>query len=248
MAFLFSPPDESLIGATVTGTVDDDFFAEWLTDGRPGFPVKTTGDLSLSVALASPVAVGIVSPINHTITPGNTLDLGGDITGSIAALAARRHGIARNPFALIAQTSPATPVSNLTVGVSGNTGAVVLGELWAGAVYELEWPLFSEPDFDPGQPFEWESSLPPNDDMQEIRRLAGDTLLSDVGLAQVEGWWESTRKGTLPSLIVPDSLVNDAWLVTMRYVPHSIWLHDTDPLQSLHNVHLEFVELPRTRW
>ena len=245
MAFLYSCPDESVIGATVTGTVDDDFQPEWLTDGLPGFPVKTTGNLSLALALASPVSVGIVAAVNHTVSPGNTVDLTGDLTATITAHAARRHNIPRNPFTLIA---PAVNVDSLTVAVTGNTGAVIIGEFWAGTLRTLEWPLFIEPDYNPGEPFQWEASLAPYDDGQEVRRLAGDTILTDTGLADLAGWWESTRKGTLPSLIVPDSLVNDAWLVTFRFSQRSVWMHDTDPLQSLHKVRLEFVELPRTRW
>ena len=245
MSFLFSPPDQSLIGSTVTGTVDADFFADWLTDGRPGYPVKATGTLSLAIAASPAVSVGIVAAINHNLDSGNTVDLTGDVTATITAPAARRHAIPRNPYALVA---PAVPVSALTVAVTGNSVPVVLGEFWGGTLYTLEWPLLTEPDYDPGEPFEWEASLPPYDDGQEVRRLAGETYLSDVGLADVEGWWESTRRGTQPSLIVPDSLVNDAWLVTMRYSVQSIWLHDTDPTQSLHHVQFEFVELPRTRW
>jgi hypothetical protein len=58
----------------------------------------------------------------------------------------------------------------------------------------------------------------------------------------LQAWYRSQRGWSKPSVIVPDASVNDAWIVTVR----SFRYRKLD--NNLHEVALEFVEYPRSRW
>lgn len=246
MPAFYSARDRSIVGAGVTGTVDADFDPEALTNGFPHLPVKRTGTLSLAVATGSPaVEVGVVAAMNHTVDAARPIVLTGDLSLSLTPDVWRRDGFSKSPFHIL--TSP-QPVTGFTVTVTGNSVPVVIAELWAGECVQLENELFIQPDIDTAEPFPWESQMPPYDDGTEARRLAADTVVSDVGLAQIEGWYESTHRGTLPSLFIPDSYVNDAWLVRFKRKVTPVIIDAGDPSRSVHFVRFEFLECERTRW
>jgi hypothetical protein len=252
MPFIYSPPDEGLIDAAVTGTPDVDFQALWLTNGQICDPVKTTGDFDFDIAPVAPVSVGIIAALNHTIVAGNSVDVSGDITATLTVPTWRRNGMARNVYAIV---DPVESVSNLSVAVTGNGIPVVISEFWAGATRTLERQLLVDPEFNPAESFEWEGPMGPNDDGTELRRLAGNTIMSGSGLADIHGWYDSTNRGSKASLILPvysvgvapEGTEDEPWLSRFQYTwsPHLI--HKTIPARSLFRVHFEFVECERSR-
>lgn len=247
--------DESVMFAPVTGSVDADYDADWLTDGRSVRPVQVTGALDLDIIPADPVTVGIVAVINYRIAPGSPsgVVLAGDLSDTISIPAVPPDDIPKIAFSFIV---PPVPVSTLTVQVADGGGSpelpIVIGEVYAGTLRSMEWPLILGLKRDPSQPFSWEGeagSMPPYDPgISDQLRLTGSTWLSDTGLAEVDAWYQSTKRGTRPTLIVPTEDVDEALLVVFRYSVDPLIVVPDAPLTGLHHVSFEFLELPRVRW
>lgn len=246
MNAFFSARDRSLVGkSTVTLTPDDDFQKEWLTNGFPSYPVKKSGGaLSASIAIAPAVTVGVVAVINPIVDEGNDITIGGDVSQVLTPPAPRRDGFAPSLFALI---TPPVPASALTIAVDGNSGPIKFDEFWAGEVVEFETDIYWDQEFNTAEPFEWESQLPPNDDGTERRRLKGFTRVSGVGLAALEGVYESSNRGSKPVLFSPDGI--EPWMVTFRRTIHWIYRDPTNQFsaESQAEVHYEFLECERSR-
>jgi hypothetical protein len=245
-------PTESVMFAPVTGTVDADYLADWLTDGRSTRPVQVDGAVDLDVTPASSLEVGIVALVNYRLT--GTVDLLGSLSDTIALPTLPPDGIPKVAFTLI---DPPVSVSTLTVQAASAAEPNVIGELYAGTLRNLGWPLILGQKRDPAQPFSWEgeaSSQPPYDPgVSDQIRLVGDTWLSDTELAEVDAWYQSTKRGTRPTLIVPTEGVDEALLVVFKYSVEPMVVGDpqgspADPLAGLHHVYFEFLELPRVRW
>lgn len=242
MGLLYVRPDEAFQYGTVTGTVDAEYDADWLIDGRGSRPVRNSSGLSLTATAPAARTVTLIAVCNHNI-PG-AITVGGNAIGP-ATLGA--DGIYSNPWLTVANGS----VTTLALSCSGTPA--IIGELYAGTRRTLERiQLHTGAELDESDPFEWEgdaSSIPPYDPgTSDGRVLRGEALVSDVGLADVQAWYRSTRRGTRPTLIVPRDDVNDAWLVTFRYRVELVRVHPTVAAQSIHRVEFEFTELPRVRW
>lgn len=244
--FRYSRPDESFIGAASTGTVDADFNALSLCDGRPGDAVKRTGGLSLTAYATGRVPVGVVAVCNHDLSSGGRAEIvfaGSTTTVNVDSSGLPANDIPLNAYALLTETCS----SGLTITTTG----AVLGELWAGRVRTLERGLMVDSNLLPPDPYQWAGtfgSIPPNDEGVEARRLSGTAIVSDTGLADIEEWYRATRRGVYPSLIIPFDGVPDAWLVTFGYSVVVTWKHPTLPSKSIYKVAFEFTEMPRTRW
>lgn len=242
MGFLYVRPDESFMFGTVTGTVDAEYDADWLIDGRGNRPVRNTTNLSLTATAPAARTTTLIAVCNHNI-PG-TITVGGQAIGPATL---RADGIYTNPYATVALGS----ISSLALSCNGSPA--IIGELYAGTQRTLErMQLHTGAEIEETEPFEWEgdaSSIPPYDPgTSDARVLRGEALVSDTGLADVRAWYLSTRRGTRPTLIVPIDTINDAWLVTFRYKVELIRIHPSVPAQSVHRVTFEFAELPRVRW
>lgn len=247
--FYFVRPDESFMFGTASGTVDATYDNDWIVDGKSNRPVRNASGLALTITALASRSVGLLALINHNIA-GTTAITGG-VTATIPAATLRADGIYTNPWVAITPVS----ASSLVMTVSGIPA--IVGELIAGQRRSLEKDLFPNSIFDPGAPFPWEegSSLPPYDDgVAAPRRLSGETIFTDTGLADLKNWYDSTRRGTRPTLIVPDLDLNDAWLVNFRYairtaaqVSLATRVANTN-MKSMHRVSLEFVEIPSLRW
>ena len=226
-----------LRGSGISGTIDATYQLSWLTDGNPGTPIQRTGNLSLSVTPPAEVTVDTFALVHHTVSV--TASISGAASASITAGALEEDGTRLNPFAVI---TPATFTGALTLTVNSNPTAVVIGELYAGLSNTLDYDF--DLNFDPGRPFAWEgefSSIPPYDrGLSEPRRWSGDLVLTDTGYAKVRAWYTATRRGTLPSLIIPNDEINDAAIVLFSY--------RRQYLDMIHRVTLELIEIPRTRW
>lgn len=242
MGLLYVRPDESFMFGTVTGTVDAEYDADWLIDGRGSRPVRNTTNLSLTATAPSARTVTLIAICNHNIA--GTITVGGQAIGP-ATLGA--DGIYSNPYATVALGS------QTSLALSCNGSPAIIGELYAGTSRTLErFQLHTGAELEEADPLTWEgdaSSIPPYDPgVADARVLRGETLVSDTGLNDIRAWYRSTRRGTRPSLIVPIDTVNDAWLVTFTYRVELVRIHPSTPGQSIHRVQFEFVELPRVRW
>lgn len=241
--FRYSRPDESFMGGSGSGSVDTDFSASSLVNGSPGDPVKKTGGLSMTATGLGTISVGVVAAINTNAAAGS-ITIGGGVTATITVPAlTATNAVPLNPYALV------TPVnaSSVTVTTSGS----VLGELWVGTIRTLERGIMVDADVTNEETFEWEGefgSIPPNDNGVEARTLTGMAVVSETGLADIQAWYRSTRRGTLPTLIIPFDGVNDAWLVTFSYSYTITWKHPTTNAGSIYKVSFTFKELPRSRW
>lgn len=237
--------DESLLYAPVSGTVDADFVNAWLTDGRPSFPVQVTGTLNLTVTPAVPLNVDLIALHHHNVRDAATVTLGGSLSSTIDAEPPFADGIFPNIYRLL--TTPVS-VTTLVLGISGNT-APVITSLYAGLSRTLESPLRLGRVRNPAQPFAWETLLAPYDDgLSDPRRYQGNCVLTEDGLLDVEAWYQSTRRGTRPTLIVPDDSYNDAILAVFNYTATDLSSGEQSDGDALFEVAFEVTEIQRIRW
>lgn len=237
---LFVPAHRSIIGAAVSGTVDVNYTNSWLTDGMPNYPAKTTGAMSLT---ASPTAlsVDVLAVCIHRITQGATINITGDITNTIPTAAWRADGIPYNWVRVL--TAPVAGVDSLTLGISGNSGPIFVGEFYAGL--SSVFPGFLNGGSEsPDRPFPWEGEfglMPAYDPgIAAVRRRSGQLILTDLEFAELWEVFLSQRRGSRPVLWVPDPLINDAWLCQFAI--------DDTYSEGIHFTRLEVVEIPRVRW
>ncbi len=239
--------------ATVSGSIDPDYFLQWLVDGRLGYPVRSTDD-TLSLDLAGPAGdVGIVVVGNHNLTVPVTFS--GDVSAVVTPAAVRPpNGIQLNPFALVSDTS----VTAVGLDVSSNDVDVVIGEVVLAPVHELT-PVkiddnqFTQNDFSREVAGEFKS-VTPYDFGITGRRLTGSQYYRTAQKDAIVAWFESQRSGTYPSIVIPDPDVNDAWFVKFRGLSYQQILPSVSdggsPATSdaLWLVQFDFEEYPRSRW
>jgi hypothetical protein len=237
--FHYVRPDEMFsLFASVSGSADASYNANWLCDGRPGRPVRASSGASWWIS-NSAKTVSLVALCNHNVPAGGSITVGGDLSAALTGPAMPADGIPVNPWA---QTTP-TSVSALTVAISGN---VTVGEFVAGTLRTLERQLFRgatfTPHYDTLQHEAEFNSLVPYDKALAWRTLEGETIVSDSGLADIRAWYDSTRGGVRPTLIIPISTVQDAWLVKFTGFSAS------PQKANINEVSLAFEEWPRSRW
>lgn len=237
----FISPHRSILFAGVSGSVDANYAAAWLTDGLPGWPVKKTGDLSLTVAPSPALELDVIAVVNHNIREAASITLGGDLSSSIVTAAHPPDGIPHNWYRRL--SAPAS-VDSLILGVTGNVDPVIIGELYAGLSMEFDVDFRHGRTFDPGEPFPWEGEAgamaPYDNGVAQPRRLAGELALEDDEFAELIAWQQATRKGSRPSLVIPDDTKNDAWLCNVRFTESTVG--------ATHFISMELVEIPRVRW
>lgn len=244
---LYCRPDESFLYGTVAGTVDATYEADWLLDGRPGYPVrKTSGGLSLTCTSLAPRTLSVIAAINHNIS--GTIGITGDTTQTIPAATLGEDGIYFNSFK---RFTPVATADDIVMAAAG-TPAIV-GLLYAGTARDLERDLSADDSgFDEAEPFAWEGEhglVPPHDPgVSDPRRLTGSVVMSGTGLAEIRAWYLSTRKGARPSLFVPFESVNDAWLVRFKYRVKPLKVNETTAALSTYLVTFDILEIPRLRW
>lgn len=233
-------PHQSLMFAAVAGTVDTTYQASWLTDGRAGFPAKTTGNLSLAVTPAAAQLCDVFAVHHHSIRQAATIALTGDVTNSIPTAAHPPNAIPHNWFRLLEEP---VSISTVTLGITGNTDPVI-ASFYAGLSFAPECGLRAGVELDPGQVRamlgEHGIITPHDDGVSEPRGRRGELLLSAAEFAALLNLREAQRKGSRPCLYIPDDAVNDAWLCLVRF---------TDRLEGGHHfVTIELAEIPRLRW
>lgn len=228
-------PHRSILNNAVSGTPDATYLAQWLTSSSPGHAVRTTGNMSLTATAG--ISIDTVAVISHRITPGATITAGS--LGTIPTTAWRSDGIPRNYGRIVTPASPAS----IAFTVTGNTGYIVVGLLYAGLSYTFN-DFLSGRRYTPDAPFPWEgefSSLAPHDPgMSARRRVSGRVILSDASFAELEETFEAQRLGSKPVLWWEDDNINDPWLVQFSF--------DHEHTENRNFVNLEIAEIPRLRW
>lgn len=241
--FYYVCPDEMFTtGGAVSGGADTNYLDEWLVDGRNGRPVRATNGSPAWTVTNPAKSVSILAVCNHNVDAARAIAITGDITAGLTGPALPRNGIPLNPWVAVSPTS----TSSLTLTIASNTVAVIIGEFIAGLKRTLERNLRNRPKFssryltvEDDSEF---SSLLGYDKALVSRRLEGDIVLTDAGLADMQGWWDSTRGNTRLSGIVPNSNLQDFWAVKFK---EFTWEPDKE---NLNFVHVVFDECPRSRW
>lgn len=239
---IFLRNDKRLLLGSVSGSVDTDFNANWLIDERNGFPVKKTGGaIDLTATPPASVSCDFFTIFSHTIDPAVNVTLtrnGGTAVGVLTPGAWGEDGVPYNPYLLL---SAPVSVTSLRLVVTGNSTPVVIGELYAGLSTDLGADFLFGISANPGQPVTWESELAPVDDgLSEERTEQGQLILTDAQFSVFSAWYRSTRKGIIPTVVLPDSNVNDAWLATIEC--------QDEQTENLHFVSLTLREKQRRRW
>ncbi len=252
MGLKFLRPDENLCyGASVTtsaGTTDSTFTDDWLTDGRPGRPAKATGT---SVTWAITVPSGVLSLVvihNHNLTVTPTIS--GTISPSMGTILTGTDGITFNPWG----TATEATGTSVIVAVSSNGANVTIGEVLSGKVREtsrgLQIGRFTMgylDTFKVGRRSR-SGSVPERDLGFAARWLKATLRCTATDVAMVQAWWEASRNGTRPSVIIPFPDLNDAWVVQWAEDPIFTPLKHISTSASLYDVQLSFEEEPRRRW
>lgn len=253
MGLKFLRPDENLCyGASVatsSGTTDSTYTDDWLCDGRPGRPAKATGT---SVTWAITVPSGTLSIVvlhNHNLTAG-TITIGGTIAPTLTVPTARTNGIPVNPWG----TDTEATGTSVTVAIANNAANVVIGEVLAGKVREtsrgLQISRTSWGYLDVGVIGRRNRTGSVGErDLGICARWLKSTLrCKDSDRALIEGWFEASRSGTRPSVIIPWSDANDAWVVQFSEPPRFTPLRHISTSSGLWDCDLAFEEEPRRRW
>lgn len=229
--------------ATSTGALDSAFTAGWLVDELVGRPVKaTTGSAGWTVTIPSSSLSGL-AVVNHNIDGGRTITLGGGLSTTISAPAARPNGVPYN--ALYWPGSTLTGLTSVSVTVASNSAALVIGELMAGVFSAfpgngLLINGMSGANLRRGTNA-GARSVRPYDDGSAARRWRSSVIATAAELDDLMAWFEAQKNGTLPSLFVPDNTKNDVWAVDLQ---EPEWTF----LGTRFRVTLTLHEYPRERW
>lgn len=232
--------------ATVTTTVgatDSDYTDDWLCNGKPNVPARATnGTVTWSLAFSS-ASIDAVVVANHNIDGGATITLGGGLTATPTAPAARKNSIPYN--ALYYPGTTAAGVTGFTVGVAANSANVTIGEVMAGPVRSfpgrgllLESPSGSNLRRGNGRQ---SLSVNPYDDATASRVWQSEVIGTASERDDMMAAFEAQRNASRPMVFIPDSSVNDAWLVEMGEPSWTV-------VGTFYRITLTFTEIPRVRW
>lgn len=243
MAFhLMFPHEIASYGAAVTtsaGATDSDYDDDRICSGWPGKPARATNGTVTWSATFSSAEVGMIVVANCNANVNASI--GGGVSATVVAGALGANGIRVNGFTTV---TPANR-TNLTVGFSGASSAVVLGEFIAGKYRTFRAPKvesqlgFDDYVRDVGAEFH---SIAPYDPGMESRKISGRQEYSTVDRDLLIECWRGQRAGTRPTVMVLDSNVNDAWV---GFFDKPTYVQ-TGP--DKWEVSLTFTEIPRSRW
>jgi hypothetical protein len=243
--FLYLPAHKNIgMFGSASATVDTDYLAGWLNDGRPGRPARGTGSsFSATITNASSGNVNFVAIINHNLT--SSVTLGGGLSGTISASATQQDGIPLNIFASI---TLAAGVSSFTLsGTAASTWLV--GEVAVGEATTLTLPYYKEDEIeeeDFARPIEMDlSSIPPYDPGFAPRRRWTATwpALITSELDGLRAALAAQRNKTRPTVVVRLTSVNDAMCGFITGLSHG-----PSDAPNRHEVSMSFEEIPRVRW
>jgi hypothetical protein len=246
--FLYMRPDEMpTLNQPVTGGPTDTTGLQphspnWLTDGRPGRPTRgTSGSADWIITCALPGSVNFLVAVNTNLDAGLPISVTGDVTGSLLS-SRRSDGIGHNPWELVTLTPN---VGSLHVIIAGNTNTIVFGEFFAGLARTLRRGTQpggnQQKEYRVVRPNMW-SSVPGYDVEQDRWWKSYSVIVDHAEFRAIQEWEESTHRGLLPSIIVPDTRVNDAFAV--KFLGFEYFKNGPEE----YHVTLRFIEYPRKRW
>lgn len=230
--------------AGVSATVDSDYTDDWLCDGLPLRPIRSTnGNVSATVTPLAAGTVSLVASCHHNVSV-NTV-FGGDLSATVTAGALGKNGIYLNGYTTFA---PVLSVDSFTVTVTSNPVTAILGEVVAGEYESLTLPFyrnhkFSASDFKRTADMDVGSIRNYDPGLVGRKWTAQWPVLSPSNFESLYACWEAQRADTRPTLVVPNTSVNDAWLC---YIDEPEWSPADAP--NKYQVSLTFTEIPRRRW
>lgn len=242
--FGYIPPHKSWSrGAAVTGTASaTDYLLSWLCDERSAFPLRISGVTGAWTITAASGTISAIMLANHRVKVNAVLSAG--IVGTIVPATAPVHDILLNPWLRI---TPVAGVTAFTITITTNTESIIIGELIAGELLELPLPMWQKHgidyiDYDSNEDYELNGILN-YDEMAESRVWKGAQIYTTTQMNALLQWQQAQRTRSRPSMIVPDTSVNDAFMGFIKI----------DTIQSggkngLYQVGFRIQECPRTRW
>ena len=245
--------DESIIGAPVSGTVDDTYLAAWLTDGQPGHPAATTGNMSLTVTPAASLLVDLIAVHHHSLIAAASVSISGSISTTIPLGAMRPTGAFPNAYV---QLVTPVSVSSLGLGIVGN-GDPIYVSLYAGLSRTLPALRLGRqvtPSRVKRAEGEFSSLAPYIKGVGPIIAYSGSFILSETEMTELIAWHESQREGGMPTLIVPDYPVGVPMLCQFDYtasdfVPGDVPEGSPPPTaEALFEVSMDVYEYPPIVW
>lgn len=248
---IVSPQNWWSLGKSVSGTVDSDYQADWLVDGRVGYPVRAAGgspasglDLTISGA---PGDINIAIVGHHNLVVPITFS--GGITATVTPASTRPpNGIPLNPFALLETT--AEGVTSVEMQVSGNDVDEIIGEVVLGTYTEVTPTKIDDAAFGSNdyatQPQGDFLSVPPYNKRLRGRTHSGSQYYTSAELQTLTDAYDaqSMNEGGYPIVLITDPDSNDAWFCRMTKLDAKPYPKSRD----LWLVSYEFVEMPRKRW
>ena len=240
--YYLAPRDMVTLYAVVSGaSIDSAHQNAWLCDGRPNRPVLGTSGTASWTITPTAGSVNFVAAANTNVDPGGVINVSGGVTASLVS-SVRADFIRHNPWKVI---TPVSSPGNITVGVTGNSSNIRLGEFFAGNARQLTYGTKpgadQEKEYRVVMPDRW-SSVPGYDVKQDRYRKNYEIICNLTEFAEVEAWEQSTYRGTRPSVIVPDVDRNDCFVVKFM----SFSYRKLNP--GWYEVTLNLLEYPRTQW
>lgn len=244
--FGFIPPHKNWSrGATVTGTAAaTDHSLAYLVDDRWGFPLRVNA--VTGAWLITGLATGTISAVmlaNHRVKVNAVLS--GGISGTILPATTPVHDILLNPFLRI---TPVAGVSSFTLTITSNSESIIIGELIAGELIELPLPTWESEqlmysDFAADQSIPDLVSIPQYDEGADARVWRGRQIYTTSEKNIFLEWQQAQRTRSRPSMIVPDLMVNDAFMGYVKIVSIT-----PGGGEGLWFIEFLIIECPRTRW
>jgi hypothetical protein len=243
MGFRYMRPDELMtLNGSIVATAETSYQAAWIGDGRPGFPFKGVSSSLSAVVVGSTKNVSGFVLGHHNVYAPNSITISG--IASMVAPPIQANSINLNPWVSCATTS----INSFTLAITNNSaGKLIIGELFAGTLRSTTTGLIQKSvtfDYEAGfidldAEFDGQSGY---DKGFERRFLTGVLRCNSTDQAAIEAWWKSTRGTSLPSVIIPDDAVQDAWVVKFEGFQKR-------PVSYRHaEIAVRFREYSRSRW
>lgn len=238
---------------------DPDYELAWLTDGRPGFPLRLnagSGVLTLTKAAAE---VDIVAICHHLLPAALSVAIGGDVSGAIIIPDYPANAVPYNAWTRIGGSPLGSPaeVDTLTLTISQGSPSddIVIGEVFAGVPIVLNPSLkrdttrFGVRRYLNAKSGNELSGIPPYSDGARSRPLSGSQYYDEATVQALLDAFDSQDAYAypVPCLLILDSDdETDARVVTMEEPVITPPGPSGSEVEFL--VELTFNEVPRTRW
>lgn len=210
-----------LTPATVTGSVDSGYQANWLCDGRGHYPFRAPAGEDLAVSIAGfSQTCGMAVLHSHTLDAVVDLEISGGIVATLGDRGGDRpNRIPWNRWEIFTPVS----ASNVSVVAEYNSRDIVIGELLIGERFTIDTPqpglAHKLPTFAVPINAEFAGGNGYTKGMAGGRTLTFSQAFTKDELEAVEdglmAWFESCLDGTLPTAFVPNSDKDDVIVGTI---------------------------------